>query len=199
MGSERSDLFSFTWFLALVLGGLFAFAALEFLARGLTPVLFTDGFANPEGFSEIFAGAFGVAEVGPSLRFNETIADAALELVGGLGGASFAEVPVAGEVYQIDAPMALHVLAGVFVFPFVYMLIFRPILFFAPWFILGPIFGAALWALWSWMGATYGQAELGAEQAAAPFALDAIGQAALVANLAYGLVLGLFARMIAGR
>lgn len=225
--SNRASAFSVLWLLALIIGGLLASAAWEFYARGLSPNFFgvLDGQTVPPqaGFAAMVAGILGSDAIPGFQIFPDTLISAvAAQMAFDLPSESFAQFEIAGEVFNINAAVALHLLAGVIGLPLLYLLIVRPIFFFLPWFILGPLFGVLAFAIAGYLlnvvlleqAPFFGL--LGVEEAAAAGAgapltdvpAEVVASAAtdgfdkglswLIGDVIYGLFLGLFVRIFAG-
>ncbi len=226
--SNRASAFSFVWIIALIIGGLLASAVWEFYARGISPNFFglVDGQTRtPQpGFAAMVAGVLG-AETIPGLQLfpDDLMRAVAAKMAFDLPPDVYAQFTIAQETFTIDAAVVLNLAAGVIGLPLLYMLIIRPIFFFLPWFILGPIFGLIAFAIAGYLfnvvlleqAPFFGL--LGAEDAAAATAAQPVeavppaverfaasdgfakGLSWLVGEVVYGLVLGLFTRLIAGR
>lgn len=195
--SDRASAFSLVWIIALIIAGLIATCAWEFFVRGVSPVIFGDPVREPYGFAKIVAGLFGADQVSNVVPWPDSLVAALasrfdLPISGSIEDALM-RFEIVGEVFVITPAVAVHLFAGVIAFPLVYMLIIRPILFFLPSIILGPIYGAALFAF-----ATYALLHL---VLGGPAFLNwsDLAIASLVGHVIYGLFLGVFVSLIAGR
>lgn len=174
------------------------------------------------GFAGMIAGVLGKETIpGLALSVPDLVSALAAKMEFNLPADEYASFDLAGEMFVIDMPMIVNLALGVILLPLLYMLIVRPIFFFLPWIILGPLFGALVFALFGYVvnGILLEQTPffglLGMDTAAAAtdnaaavpaavadFAEDEgfdKGLSWLIGDVVYGLFLGLFARIIAGR
>lgn len=159
---------------------------------------------TPSGFSLIVADLIGATEIpGLKVEAEKIIGEVAAKQSIGLPSGVFVSFDIAGEEFNIDAALALSLLAGVVGLPLLYMLIIRPIFFFLPWFALGPLFGVLAFVLVGYVFNTVLLEQpmffglLGVEDGAPD--MGQLGLAWLIGDVVYGLILGLFARLFAGK
>lgn len=195
--NNRASAFSFVWIIALIIAGLVATAVWEFYARGAVPVFFGDPARPPIGFEAIIANLIGQDLVSflalhPDVLITNVAVELDLPITNDLANPIFA-FAIADEQFTITQAVLVHLVGGVVGFPLLYMLIIRPIFFFLPSIILGPLYGGLMFVL---AGYVLNTIVLGGP---AFFGWGDLAIASLVGHVLYGFFLGAFASAIAGR
>lgn len=177
---------SIAWLFALIIGGLIATAAWEFYARGVSPVFFGDPVRDPIGFAEMVAGLVGADQVSNVVPFPDALVRTLAASQGvELSRDAIAIFDVAGEVFRVDIAVVAHLVVGVILMPLAYLVIFRGIFGFLPSIILGPLFGAAMFAV---AGYVLNTLVLGGP---AFFGWGELAISSLAGHVVYGLFLGI--------